>query len=436
MDEKALVKKLNRHSRSALEQAVRQFTPYVNTVIIRTLSGRASREDAEELAADVFLTMWNHAGDLDSSQGLHPWLATVARNKAADWLRLHHSCEPLPEDLPDTSANPEQQAEQREWASRLWAAVSSLPEPDRTLFIRYYYQEEKLKTIAQEFGLKQSAAKQRLFRGRKALNNVLHTFFHGDSDDYALSLVNAEQNSISDENYTMTVTSSIADERHVYFTLTIEPKTEKARYFLSGNGEEYFTLPLMFRHAWSDNFSGGMFCGPSSDNPDIFCAEIRWNIKLGLQKTVYVRMDDMEEGLWLKIPLKPVSSVKLDIQEGNQGMSGSGVTLKTVEISPLTVRVSYSTIAGGPVLYYLWKDGTLNSFAQLEMNTTSTRSDRMDNGLREVKSTWEFGHVQDIREMEAIVYENMAYPLDGGEPYEYERDPSQSLLPYTLPEGG
>lgn len=173
MDEKTLVKKLNRRSRTALEQAVRQFTPYVNTIICRTLSGRACREDAEELATDVFLTLWNHAGELDGEQGLRPWLGVVARNKAADWLRLHRAIDPLPEDVPDNSAGPEQQAEQREWAARLWAAVNSLPEPDRTLFIRYYYQEEKLKTIAQELGLKQSAAKQRLFRGRKALRDML-----------------------------------------------------------------------------------------------------------------------------------------------------------------------------------------------------------------------------------------------------------------------
>ena len=50
------------------------------------------------------------------------------------------------EDIPDDSADPQHQAEQQEWAARLWAAVNSLQEPDRTLFIRYYYQEEKLKS--------------------------------------------------------------------------------------------------------------------------------------------------------------------------------------------------------------------------------------------------------------------------------------------------
>ena len=48
-----------------------------------------------------------------------------------------------------------------------------MDEPDRTLFIRYYYEEDKLKTSAAELGLTQTAAKQRLFRGRKALKAAL-----------------------------------------------------------------------------------------------------------------------------------------------------------------------------------------------------------------------------------------------------------------------
>ena len=51
MDERALVKKLNRGSRSALDTAVERFTPYVSAVILRPLAGRACREDVEELCA-------------------------------------------------------------------------------------------------------------------------------------------------------------------------------------------------------------------------------------------------------------------------------------------------------------------------------------------------------------------------------------------------
>ena len=56
---------------------------------------------------------------------------------------------------------------------RLWDAVEGLDEPDRTLFLRYYYCGDKLKDIARALGLTQTAAKQRLFRGRKALRDTL-----------------------------------------------------------------------------------------------------------------------------------------------------------------------------------------------------------------------------------------------------------------------
>lgn len=174
MDEGTLVRKLNRHSRSALEKAVAQFTPYVGAVVSGVLAGRACREDLEELSADVFLALWAHREELDPAQGLRPWLGAVARNKARDWLRRSRDTLPLDDSVPDAPEHgPEAAAEQREWAARLWAAVNALEEPDRTLFLRYYYQGDKLKDVACALGLGLSAAKQRLLRGRKKLKEQL-----------------------------------------------------------------------------------------------------------------------------------------------------------------------------------------------------------------------------------------------------------------------
>ena len=102
MDERALIKKLNRRSRGALDQAVARYTPYVSAVILRTLAGRACREDVEELSADVFVALWTHAGTLDPEveKGLRPWLAAVAKNKATDFLRRSRPSAPIPEDAP------------------------------------------------------------------------------------------------------------------------------------------------------------------------------------------------------------------------------------------------------------------------------------------------------------------------------------------------
>ncbi len=174
MDEAALVRKLNRHSRAALERAVVQFTPYVGAVLWDVLEGRACREDLEELSADVFLTLWAHREELDPTHGLRPWLGTVARNKAKDWLRRRRETLPLDETLPvDRQDTPEEIAQQRDQAARLWAAVDGLGEPDRTLFFRYYYQGDKLKDVARDLGLNSSTAKQRLFRGRQKLKQQL-----------------------------------------------------------------------------------------------------------------------------------------------------------------------------------------------------------------------------------------------------------------------
>ena len=173
MDERALVKKLNKGSRSALDAAVKRFTPYVSAVILRALAGRACREDVEELCADVFVALWSNAQGLDPEQGLRPWLAAVARNKATDWLRRCRPTAPIPDNAPDPAPGPEELAQRREQSARLWAAVDGLDEPDRTLFLRYYYCGDKLKDIARALGLTQTAAKQRLFRGRKALRDTL-----------------------------------------------------------------------------------------------------------------------------------------------------------------------------------------------------------------------------------------------------------------------
>ena len=142
--------------------------------MVRVLAGQGAREDVEELTADVFLALWAHAGELDPEQGLRPWLGAVARNRAMDWLRTHKEAAPLPEDAAAPGgADPQAEAERREVGSPAVGRGGGLDEPDRTLFLRYYYYGDKLKDIARALGLTQTAAKQRLFRGRKALRDTL-----------------------------------------------------------------------------------------------------------------------------------------------------------------------------------------------------------------------------------------------------------------------
>lgn len=170
MDEKKLVLRLRKRQRGALEQAIEQYTAYVGATAWRVLGQWGTREDVEEVAADVFVALWAHAGELDPMQGIRPWLGAVARNKATDRLRRLHPDLPL-DDAASLCCGPEPEAEaqRRDDARRLWQAVEALGEPDRTLFYRYYYGGEKLKDVAQDLQMNLSTAKSRLRRGRELL---------------------------------------------------------------------------------------------------------------------------------------------------------------------------------------------------------------------------------------------------------------------------
>ena len=74
MEDEKLVRRLQKGSRTALEQAINRYTAYVSTIVWRTLGSAATREDTEEVVSDVFLSLWSHAHELDPSRVCgHGW---------------------------------------------------------------------------------------------------------------------------------------------------------------------------------------------------------------------------------------------------------------------------------------------------------------------------------------------------------------------------
>ena len=84
--EAQLIRRLRRGELSALEAVIERYTPYVSAVIRNQLCSFSRDEDVEELAADVFLALWNHRNRL-TTEHLRGFLGTVARNRARSFLR-------------------------------------------------------------------------------------------------------------------------------------------------------------------------------------------------------------------------------------------------------------------------------------------------------------------------------------------------------------
>ncbi len=173
MDDSALIRALRAGDRRALEQAVDRYTHYLTAVAARAMGPAPTREDLEEVVSDTFLALWRFRENLDPGRPLRPWLAVAARNLAISRLRGRLEVQGIPDTFPDSRPGPEELAQSQALHRQLRKLVEDMPEPDRTLFLRYYYEEEPLGQVAGELGLGLSAAKSRLARGRKRLKALL-----------------------------------------------------------------------------------------------------------------------------------------------------------------------------------------------------------------------------------------------------------------------
>lgn len=174
MTEEKILGRLCAGDTRALEQLMERYTNYVSVIVWNILGSRLSVEDGEETASDVFLAAWERAADIRPGC-LKAWLGAVARNKARDRLRKAHQDLPLEEDvleLPDENT-PAADLERKEERMLVRKAVNSLEEPDREIFLRYYYYIQPIQEICLAMGLKESTVKTKLRRGRMRLKTVL-----------------------------------------------------------------------------------------------------------------------------------------------------------------------------------------------------------------------------------------------------------------------
>jgi RNA polymerase sigma factor (sigma-70 family) len=153
----------------ALRAIYARFSRPVYTMGLRLLG---SREAAEELTQDVFVTAWRKAGRFDPQRGrLSTWLMTIAHNLAVDRLRrdtgVTRPTLVLVDEVPDAPGlDQEHLLMERDAAVR---ALSSLSEAERRLLTRAYFRGMTAREIAETDGIPLGTVKTRL---RSALIKV------------------------------------------------------------------------------------------------------------------------------------------------------------------------------------------------------------------------------------------------------------------------
>lgn len=146
-------------------------------IIIKNNESTFSNEDIEEIASDVFLTIWKNKEKLDINKEIAPYIAGITRNLI---LKKKRKVKGNVEDIEDLQNYlyeeidvTHKQIEENEKINILNNLLSKMKEEDKNIFTYYYYKSKKIKEISIILGISEIKVKSRLSRIRKKLKKEL-----------------------------------------------------------------------------------------------------------------------------------------------------------------------------------------------------------------------------------------------------------------------
>lgn len=172
MKESQLICQLQKKNPDSLRKLISIYQGYVSAIIRNIGRNTLTENDIEELAADVFLAVWQTADKLQTGK-IRPYLAAIARNKTKSRLRTQKETVPLEDTMILETADLQEEVEHILLAEALSDTIKCLPKQDSEILLRHYYYYQKISEIAEEMQLSQSAVKVRLHRARNKLKQLL-----------------------------------------------------------------------------------------------------------------------------------------------------------------------------------------------------------------------------------------------------------------------
>lgn len=160
-------------NRDAFVRLFEYFAPRIKSFLIK--SGM-SPEEADELAQETMLTVWNKASSYEAGRAAaSTWIYTIARNKRIDRLRKRahneaqiHEAVQIPAAL---SEQPDAELERTQTEDIISRALKDLPPEQATLIEKSFFEHKTHQEIAEETKLPLGTVKSRI---RLALQRLQH----------------------------------------------------------------------------------------------------------------------------------------------------------------------------------------------------------------------------------------------------------------------
>ena len=168
----ALLARIARGDAAAVRQMVRTKLPRVLALATRLIRDRA---EAEDIAQEVFVRAWAHAGRWQPGRArLDTWLHTVTLNLCRDRLRkrVDIPAATLP-DRPDPAPTAERRLIDAGRDHAVAMAIHALPERQREAIVLAHYQGLSNPEVAAALATSVEAVESLLARARRSLRRTL-----------------------------------------------------------------------------------------------------------------------------------------------------------------------------------------------------------------------------------------------------------------------
>jgi RNA polymerase sigma factor (sigma-70 family) len=159
---------------AALDEIYGQFASFVYGLALRVIGDARA---AEDVAQDVFVTVWERPDAFDPDRGsLRTWLGTLAHRRAVDHIRREEARRrrairesSRSEPTPDV----EEMAMALVTAERVRAALATLPDEQRRAIQLAYFGGKTYRQVAEVLGIPEGTAKSRLRLGLRRIADAL-----------------------------------------------------------------------------------------------------------------------------------------------------------------------------------------------------------------------------------------------------------------------
>jgi RNA polymerase sigma-70 factor (ECF subfamily) len=168
VEDRQLVAHLLQRVRAGDDLALAQiYDDYSATVYGLALRITGNRGAAEEITQEIFVRLWEQPDSYDPARGgLRPWLATIARRRAVDWLRRsgrqHERVKKMARERWRDVDSAEDTAISNAVDVAVRTAVEQLPEPNRRVLLLAYYGGLTYSGVARALGIPEGTVKSRM----------------------------------------------------------------------------------------------------------------------------------------------------------------------------------------------------------------------------------------------------------------------------------